>query len=217
VSETGRREATSHASCCHWRNRIAVLISAGSSPTHAVALICAGKTVHGHWWAPLGIVGPARAAASARRTDTRVSHLVCRIQRSPVILTSSTSILAVGFLASHLEGGVLCRSFGIVDLSAAGQWWRAVSSRKLIRKHALLAHVLVVVCTIHICVFRNALFAGFPAHKRASHGACHNAGCHDEDCSRKHDPAAPFHVWDEEKNINEEGQKSNQKRWDGKN
>jgi hypothetical protein len=217
VPETGWREATSHASCCHWWNRIAVFVSARSSPTHAVALIRAGKTVHGHWWAAFGIVGPARAAASARRTDARVSHLVCRIQRSPVILTSSTAILAVGFLASHLKGGVLCRAFRIVDLSAAGQRWRTVGSGELIRKHALLTEIFVIIGTIHVCILSNALFAGFPAHKRAPHGACHNAGCHDEDGSRKHDPAAPFHVWDEEKNINEKGQKSDQQCWDGKN
>jgi hypothetical protein len=132
-------------------------------------------------------------------------------------LASAAAILAVGFLASHLKGGVLCRTFRIVDLSAAAHWWWTVSSGELIRKHALLTDVFVVIGTVHVCIFSNALFACFPAHKRASHGACHNAGCHDEDCSRKHDPAAPFHVWDEEKNINEEGQKSNQQRWDGKN
>jgi hypothetical protein len=132
-------------------------------------------------------------------------------------LTSAAAVLAVGFLASHLEGGVLRRTFGIIDLSATAHRWRAFSSGKLVRKHALLADVFVVVGTVHVCVFSNALFARFPAHKRASHGACHNAGCHDEDCSRKHDPATPFHVWNEEKNVNKEGQKSNQQCWNGEN
>ena len=125
-------------------------------------------------------------------------------------MAPSAAILAVGFLASHLKGRVLCRTFRIVDLSAAAHWWRAVSSGELVGKHALLADVFVVVGTIHVCIFSNALFARFPAHKRASHCARHNAGCHDEDCSRKHDPTAPFHVWDEEKNIDEESQKSDQ-------
>ena len=109
--------------------------------------------------------------------------------------------MAVGFLASHLKGGVLGRTFRIVDLSGAGHGWRTVGSGKLIRKHALLTEVFVIVGTVHVGVFSNALFASFPAHKRSSHGACHNAGCHDEDCSRKHDPATPFHVWNEEKNC----------------
>lgn len=131
-------------------------------------------------------------------------------------MASSAAVLTVGFLASHLKGGVLCGTFRFVDLSAAAHWWRTVSSRKLIRKHALLADVFVVVGTIHVCIFSNALFAGFPAHKRASHGAGHNAGCHDKNCSREHDPATPFHVWNEKENVNEKGQESDQKCWDGK-
>lgn len=110
----------------------------------------------------------------------------------------------------HLESGELSSAFLLVSLSGATHGWRAVGSWKLIREHALLAEVLVVIRTAHVRILSNALFASFPAHKRAAHGAGYHAGCHDEDRSRKHDPAAPFYMRHKEQDVDQESQKSDE-------
>jgi len=216
MSETRRWKFASHASSHHGWERVAVLVSAGSSSTHSLALVCAGASIHGHWRVRFSITRSAGSTTSACRTDARVPRWIHGVQRSAIIVASTAAILAVSLLALHFESSKL-RSLRVVNLSGTAHRWRAVGSRELVSKHALLAKVFVVVLAIHVRIFGNTLFARLPAHKRAAHSAGHNTGCNNENCSRKHDPAAPFHVWHEKQNVNQEGQKSDEQGWDGKN
>lgn len=158
---------------------------------------------------PICVPRPARAATGARGTDAWVSHWVHRVhwvQRGSIVVTSSATVLTVSFLAFHLECSKLSGTLGVVNLSATAHRWWAVSPGKLIGKHSLLANVVVVVCAAHVCILGNTLFAGFPAYKRASHGAGHNTRCNDEDGGRKHDPATPLYVRDKQQDVDQEGQ-----------
>ena len=184
----------SHTSCHHGWERVAVFVSAWSSSTHA--LVCAGTSVHWHRRVAFSIARSARSTTSACRADARVSRWVHGVQRSAVVVTSTAAVLAIGLLALHFESSKL-RSLRVVNLSGTAHGWRTVGSWELVGKHALLIKVFVVVLAIHICIFGDTLFARLPAHKRAAHRAGHDTGCNNENCSRKHDPAAPFYVWHE--------------------
>ena len=192
MSETRRWKFASHASCHHGRKGVAVLVSAWSSSTHA--LVCARTSIHGHRRVAFSIARSARSTTSACRADARVPCWIHGVQWSAIIITSTAAVLAVCLLALHFESSKL-RSLRVVNLSAAAHGWWAVGPWELVGKHALLIKVFVVVLAVHICIFGDTLFARLPAHKRAAHSAGHDTGCNNENCSRKHDPAAPFHVW----------------------
>ena len=196
MSEARRRKFASHTSCHHGWKRVAIFVSAWRTSTHALALVWAGAAIHRHWRVTVSITRPARSTASACRADAWVSHWIHGVQGSAVIVTSTATVLTVSLLALHFESSKL-RSLSVVNLSATAHRWWAVRSWELVSKHALLAEILVVVRAVHVRVFSDTLFARLPAHKRAAHSAGHDTGCNNENCSRKHDPAAPFHMWHE--------------------
>jgi hypothetical protein len=201
MSKTRRGKLASHASCHHRRKRISIFVPAWSSSTHAWTLVWTWTSVHRHWWVSVCIAGPARTTTSACRTNTGISRRtrgVYGIQWSAIIIAPSAAVLTVGLLALHLERSKLRRTLRFVKLSGPCHWRWAVGSGELISKHTLLTEGFVVVCAVHVRVLGNTLFARFPADKGAAHSAGHNAGCNDENCSRKHDPAAPFHVWNKQ-------------------
>jgi hypothetical protein len=163
----------------------------------------------------ISVARSTRSTTSACRTNARIPYWVHRVQWSPVIIASAAAVLTVGLLTLHFESSKL-GSLSFVNLSATAHWWRAVGSRKLVSKHTLLTKVFVVVRAVHVRIFGNALFAGLPAHKCTTHSAGHDTRCNNENCSRKHDPATPFHVWHEKQDVNQEGQKSDEQGRDGK-
>jgi hypothetical protein len=218
MSKTRWRKLASHASCHHRRQRVPIFVPAWSSSTHTWSLVCTWTSIHRHRWVSI-CIRPARSTTSACRTDTGISRGVCcvhGIQWSAIIIASSAAVLTVGLLALHFERSKLRRTLGVVKLSGPAHWRWAVGSGELISKHTLLTKGLVVVCAVHVCVLSNTLFARFPADKSAAHSACHDTGCNDENRSRKHDPAAPFHVWHEQQDVDQESQKSDEQSWDGK-
>jgi hypothetical protein len=211
MSQTGRRKFAAHASRHRRRNRIAVFIPARSSSTS----IRARASVHGHGRVSVCITRPARSATGARRANAGISCFVRRIQRSPVVVAPAAPVLTVGFLTLHLKSGIL-RGLGGVSVSAVAHRRGTVGSGELVRKHTLLAEGFVVVCAVHVGVLGNTLFARLPADKRTAHRAGHDAGCNNKDGSREHDPATPFHVWDEQQDVHQESQESDEQGWDGK-
>jgi hypothetical protein len=216
MSETRWWKFASHASCHHGWESVAVLVSAWPATTHALALVWAGPSIHRHWRVAFSVTRPARSTTSTCRADAWVSHWIHGVQWGAVIVASAATIMAVGLLALHFESSKL-RSLRVIHLGGTAHWWWAVGSWELVSKHTLLAKVFVVVRAIHVRIFSDTLFARLPAHKRAAHSAGHDTGCNNENCSRKHDPAAPFHMWHEKKNVNQEGQKSDEQGWYGKN
>ena len=192
MSETRWRKFASHASCHHGWKRVAVLVSARSPSTHA--LVCTRTSIHGHRRVGFSIARSARSTTSACRANARVPCWIHGVQWSAIVVTSTAAVLAISLLALHFESSKL-RSLRVVNLSATAHGWWAVGSWELIGKHTLLIKIFVVVLAVHVCIFGDTLFARLPAHKRAAHSAGHDTGCNNENRSRKHDPAAPFHVW----------------------
>ena len=173
--------STSHPCSSHRRNRITILIPAGSTLRAHTRL-----TIHRHWRCISGTERPSWSTASTCRSDAgiAVAHIGGRrVERSPVVHASPPAILTVSLMALHLESSKLRGALRLHGGGAA-HWRRTFSFGQLVRHHAVLGQVLVVIRAIHVRIFRDPLLAGLPAHQRSSHGACDYAGSHNEDGSR---------------------------------
>jgi hypothetical protein len=100
------------------------------------------------------------------------------------------------------------------EANLASHGWRAISSGQLIGHQAIVLQVVVVGCAIHLGILGNALLACLSRDQRSSHGAGNDTRSNDENGGCKNNPAAPLHVWNKQKNVNQEGQKRDQKSWE---
>ena len=95
-------------------------------------------------------------------------------------------------------------------------WWWRFGLGKFGGHSRLTGPIRVVSLTVHVVVFCNAPLTCLAADQCPSHSACYDSACNDDDGGCQHDPSSPSHVWDEEQNVDEEGQQRDQKRGKGK-
>lgn len=120
----------------------------------------------------------------------------------------SPVLAGVRILSLHLKRAKLIGRLVHSRAATHGRW--TVCFGQLICHEAVLGQGVVVCGAVHVCILFDALLTSLATDECSSHGAGYYAGANDEDGSSQHNPAAPLHMRDEEKDIDKEGEKSDE-------